>query len=120
MGGTLASLKGYVENRSGVVVSAMVMSAHEGALKLPVKPKMLADITRKHGQEINKFWKETFGYGISKLTQGEAVHLRKSMSVDAIRTRIVAARDAGFQKWMSTQLSNEQRHDQTRTHHYAM
>ena len=45
---------------------------------------------------MKDFWKETFGYGIDLLTQGEAGHLRKSPSVDAIRTRIIEARYAVF------------------------
>lgn len=98
MGGTLASLKGYIDNREGKVVGASVMTAHVGALELPVKPKMLAGIEAKHGQEMNAFWKENFGYGIDKLTQGEAGHLRAAASVDAIRDRIATARNAGGER----------------------
>ncbi|WP_419620418.1 phosphoribosyltransferase, partial [Thiolapillus sp.] len=36
MGGTIASLRGYIENRGGHVVGASVMTAHEGALDLAV------------------------------------------------------------------------------------
>lgn len=94
MGGTLSSLRGYIENRGGRVLGAAVMTAHPGAVDLAVKAKMLADIERKHGQAMNEYWKEEFGYGIEQLTQGEAGHLRKAPSVDAIRNRITAARDA--------------------------
>lgn len=38
--------------------------------------------------------KQEFGYGIDQLTQGEAGHLKAAQSVDAIRDRITAARDA--------------------------
>jgi adenine/guanine phosphoribosyltransferase-like PRPP-binding protein len=96
MGGTLASLRGYVEHRGGYVVGAAVMTAHPGALDLPVKPKMLADIEKKHGQSMNEYWKEDFGYGIEQLTQGEAGHLKAAASVEAIRDRISAARNAGI------------------------
>ena len=40
-----------VENRGGEVVAASVMTAHEGALDLPVKPSMLAAIENKHWPE---------------------------------------------------------------------
>lgn len=94
MGGTIASLRGYIENRGGQVLGAAVMTAHPGAVNLPVQEKMLADIEKKHGQAMNDYWKEEFGHGINQLTQGEAGHLRKAPSVDAIRNRITAARDA--------------------------
>ena len=92
MGGTIASLRGYIENNGGKVMAASVMTAHEGALDLAVKPKMLAGINEKHGPAMDAFWKESFGYGIDRLTQGEAGHLRAAPSVDAIRDRIAAAR----------------------------
>lgn len=98
MGGTLASLRGYVEHRGGQVVGAAVMTAHPGALDLPVKPKMLADIEKKHGRAMNDYWKEEFGYGIEQLTQGEAGHLKAAASVEAIRDRISAARHAGIER----------------------
>lgn len=98
MGGTVASLRGYVENRGGKVVAASVMTAHEGALNLPVKPSMLSAIENKHGPSMNQFWQETFGYGTDKLTQGEAGHLKSAKSVDAIRERIAAARHEGIER----------------------
>ena len=98
MGGTIASLRGYVENHGGKVVAALVMTAHEGAVDLAVKAKMLAGIAEKHGPMMNEFWQETFGYGIDKLTQGEAGHLRAAPTVDAIRDRITAARHEGIER----------------------
>ncbi|WP_133511555.1 phosphoribosyltransferase [Candidatus Thiosymbion oneisti] len=96
MGGTLASLHGYIENRGGNVIGAAVMTAHPGAVDLAVKPAMLEAIARKHGPAMNAFWQETFGYGIDYLTQGEAGHLRAAANVDEIRVRIAVARHAGI------------------------
>ena len=98
MGGTVASLRGYVENRGGKAVAASAMTAHEAALNLPVKPSMLAAIENKHGPSMNQFWQETFGYGTDKLTQGEAGHLKSAKTVDAIRERIAAARHEGIER----------------------
>ncbi len=95
MGGTIASLRGYVENRGGKVVLASVMTAHQGALQLPIKKGMLDAINNKHGLQVNEFWKETFGYGIEKLTQGEAGHIRAAKTFDEIRNRITATRHEG-------------------------
>jgi adenine/guanine phosphoribosyltransferase-like PRPP-binding protein len=93
-GGTLASLRGHIENRGGHVLGAVAMTAHPGALDIAVKPKMLDAIEKKHGSAMNDYWKEEFGYDIDKLTQGEAGHLKAASSVDAIRDRIAEARNA--------------------------
>lgn len=93
MGGTLASMRGYIENRGGHVVGGMVMTAHPGALDLKVKQKMLNSIQRKHGAEMDEYWKQEFGYGVDRLTQGEAGHLKAAQSVEQIRNRITAARN---------------------------
>ena len=98
MGGTIASLRGYIENRGGRVVGASVMDAQEGAVDIAVKPKMLAAIENKHGPSMNQFWQENFGYGIDKLTQSEAGHLRRAASVDEIRDRLAKARHEGSER----------------------
>ncbi len=70
------------------------MTAHEGVLNLPVKDAMLMGIEKKHGSSMNELWQETFGYGIDKLTQGEAGYLKSAKTVDSIRERIAKARHA--------------------------
>ena len=92
VGGTVAALRGYIENRGGHVLGAGVMTAHEGALNLPVKQAMIDSITRKHGDAMDNYWKEEFGYGIDQLTQGEAGHLNAARDVEQIRDRIAKAR----------------------------
>ena len=92
MGGTIASLRGYVENRGGIAIGAMVLTAHKDALEIAIKPDMIQNIESKHGLAMNQFFEETFGYGIDKLTQGEAGHVRAAASVDNLRSRILEAR----------------------------
>ena len=92
MGGTIASLRGYVENRGGIAIGAMVLTAHKDALEIAIKPDMIQNIESKHGHAMNQFFEETFGYGIDKLTQGEAGHVRAAASVDNLRSRILEAR----------------------------
>lgn len=96
MGGTIASLRGYVEKNGGHVVAAMVMTAHKQVLNIAITPKMIEDIHRKHGTAMNNFFEEFFGYGIDKLTQGEAGHVRAATSVDQFRNRILEARRTGI------------------------
>ncbi len=114
MGGTIASLRGFLENRGGHVMAGAVMTAHPGALNIAIKTGMLEAINQKHGSAMDDFWKETFGYGIDQLTQGEAGHLRKSPSVDAIRTRIFEARHAVFSQANERTLSGETVREQGR------
>ena len=97
MGGTLASLRGYIENRGGKAVAAVVMTAGKNSLDIAIK-KMLDDINNKHGPLMNQYWQENFGYGIDQLTQSEAGHLRRAASVDEIRDRLVKARHEGIQR----------------------
>lgn len=96
MGGTLADLRGFVMEHGGRVIGAAVAVAHPGAVHVAVKPGMLTGIQAKHGPDMDHFWRETYGYGIECLTQGEAGHLRAAQSVDAIRNRIATARHAHF------------------------
>lgn len=92
VGGTIANLRGYIENNGAKVIGAVVMTAYEQALNLAITQKMLDNIERKHGQAMNDFWLEEFGYGIDKLTIGEAGHLRAAENVEQIRNRIIEAK----------------------------
>jgi hypothetical protein len=45
-----------------------------------------------HGQKLEDWWKEQFGFGFDCLTRSEARYLENTLDADAIRNRIVAAR----------------------------
>ncbi|OCB03812.1 hypothetical protein BBC27_00440 [Acidithiobacillus ferrivorans] len=95
MGGTLANLRGFILHNDGRVLGAAVAVAHEGALHLPIRPQMVENIHRKHGaRESEEFTHEQWGYGLDCLTQGEAGHVYKAVSLDALRDRFAAAGDA--------------------------
>lgn len=94
MGGTIAELRGYIMSQGGIVPGAAVMAARESAVNLAITQKMLDRIDQKHGAALNEFWQEEFGHGLDKLTQHEAGHLRAAVSLESIRDRITAARDA--------------------------
>jgi len=63
-----------------------------------VRPGTLTLIKQKHGEAINKFWKEIFGYGIAKLTQAEAKFISRSKSINSIRDQIISAKNDGIQR----------------------
>ena len=94
MGGTLANLRGHIEANGGNVIlaSALTGFGQDGVLAL-TKP-MRDAVWAKHGSALDDYLKRELGYGIDQLTQGEAGHFRKAVSLDAIRDRIIAARNA--------------------------
>lgn len=97
MGGTLASLKGYIESNGGNVVLATTLTAYPGYLKIQITEKMLSQLEQKHGGALQTLLQDELGYGTELLTQGEAGHLKKAPDVDTIRNRIIKARrQAGF------------------------
>lgn len=90
----LGSLKKEPEYWAAKAGNALTVS-YDGALHLPIRPEMVDTIYRKHGIEATKeFAREQWGYGIECLTQGEAGHLRKALSLDGLRDRFSVARDA--------------------------
>lgn len=92
-GATLANLRGHIEANGGRVVQAAALTGYGETATLAVQPAMLRRLREKHGDELERFWRQEFGYGLDQLTQAEAGHLRKAESVDAIRDRIAAARE---------------------------
>ena len=58
MGGTVASLRGYVESHGGKVVAASVMTAHEGAVDLVVRcdqPRVL-DLSARTARKVDTLY----------------------------------------------------------------
>jgi len=92
MGGTLASLRGHIEANGGTVIAATTLTGFNDSGQLALTQKMRQALWQKHGEPLDEYLKETFGYGIDSLTQGEAGHYRKAQDLDRIRERIDAAR----------------------------
>lgn len=92
MGGTLAGLRGHIEANGGQVIGATTLTGFGGEGQLALTEKMRQDLWQKHGEPLNDFLQQEFGFGIDGLTQGEAGHYRKAVSLEAIRDRIAAAR----------------------------
>lgn len=90
-GGTISSLRGYIENRGGNVLGAMVMASKEYSLQIAVSD-MADQAIQKHGQDIDIFLKKELGYGIQELTYSEARTIRDAKDIDEIRVRFDDAR----------------------------
>jgi hypothetical protein len=95
MGGTFASLRGYLDSQGGRVILATALTGHSGATNLAITAHLLRKIREKHGNELDLWWKEQFGFGLDTLTQGEAGHLAKAPDFDTLRERLTQARFEG-------------------------
>lgn len=94
-GGTLANLKGHIEAHGGTVVGATVLTGKPFSAKLALSNDQLHALRKKHGTELEKWWQNQFGHGFDCLTQSEARYLERSPDADAIRNKIIEAKQAG-------------------------
>lgn len=95
MGGTLANLRGYIESNGGRVLAATVLTGKTRSAELQLSSGRLADLRRKHGPNLEHWWRERFGHSFDALTQSEAGYLLRTPDADTIRNRIAAAEQAG-------------------------
>lgn len=99
LGGTPANLRGHIETNGGVVILASTLTrpvtpGTRGAaldLEIHLASTTFARLNARHPR-LSTWWKREYGHDLDALTEGEAGHLLKAASVDAIRDRIVAAR----------------------------
>ena len=90
-GGTLANLRGWVEKNGGRAIGAVGLTGKPYSAKLSPTKEQVHELRTRHGQELEKWWKERFGHAFDCLTQSEARYLARSPDVKTIREKIVAA-----------------------------
>lgn len=108
VGGTIATLKGYIENQGGKVVGATVMTAFDYNVDIAIKQNMLQSLNEKQG--LDEYWHKEFGYSLDKLTQQEAGHLKKP-TLEQIQERVHEARLALEQNKENQYETATQNHD---------
>ena len=86
LGGTLANLKGYVELREGRVLAITTLTESRDARRISLRSETLAVLTKRHGGELDIFWKAQFGHGIDCLTEVEAQNLCRQPTLAAIKS----------------------------------
>ena len=89
---------GHIEVNGGKVIGATVLTGKPYSSVLEPTSEQLAALRAKHGQELENWWQERFGYGFDCLTQSEARYLERSPDADRVRNRIVEeeqTRDCG-------------------------
>jgi hypothetical protein len=100
-GGTLANLRGYIETHGGRVIGMTALTETGGGRKIAIRPETLSVLQGKHGQELNAFWQDLYGYGIDCLTELEAGYLSRVQSFDAIRNRMAEAAERARRQGLS-------------------
>jgi hypothetical protein len=59
--------------------------------KLAPDAALIQALRHKHGQDLEKWWRQNFGFGFDELTRSEARYLENSADAHSIRDRLVAA-----------------------------
>ncbi|WGE27643.1 hypothetical protein PHA77_08960 [Edwardsiella tarda] len=95
-GGTLAGLRGYIEAQGGQVIGASALTGKMYSAKMALSASTLSRL-RVHfgGSNLEAWWKQQVGYGFDGLTESEAQYLLRAGDADAIRDRVLAARQTG-------------------------
>lgn len=88
-GGTLASLKGYIETNNGKVLGSYALTGKQYSVQLRLSRDTLLELRSKYG-EIENWWIQEFGYDFSKLTEWEARFILNSRKTpDEVRNTIL-------------------------------
>ncbi|WP_082966160.1 phage minor head protein [Gallibacterium salpingitidis] len=88
-GGTLASLKGYIETNNGKVLGSYALTGKQYSVQLRLSRDTLSKLRSKYGK-IEKWWIQEFGYDFSKLTEWEARFILNSRKTpDEVRNTIL-------------------------------
>jgi hypothetical protein len=90
-GGTLANLRGFVEEGGGTVIAMTTLTETRAARKISVATGTLNLLKEKHGRDLEEFWFGQFGHSINCLTNIEAGYLCRVESVATIKSRMAQA-----------------------------
>ncbi|MEQ1564030.1 MAG: phosphoribosyltransferase [Myxococcota bacterium] len=87
-GGTLANLRGHVLAARGGVVGAAVLTGKLHSAKLALSPETLDELRRKHGPDLEGWWRDRFGHAFDCLTESEARYLARTPDAQRIRDQL--------------------------------
>ncbi|KJU87695.1 protein TraN [Candidatus Magnetobacterium bavaricum] len=101
LGGTIANLRGYIEGNGGHVIAVSTLTESRDSRKLALRSEILEALEKKHGQELDEFWRDSFGHAIATLTEAEGGNLLRQSSFDVIRNRLAKAADEACRRGFS-------------------
>jgi hypothetical protein len=91
LGGTLANLRGYIEAHDALVIGMTALTESRDARQIALRLATLDMLRKRHGPDIDTFWRDHFGYGIDCLTEVEAANLCRQPSFAAIKDFLAKA-----------------------------
>ena len=93
MGGTLASLRGFIYSKGGEVTCTTALASKNGShVPISLAEDTLARLTDAHGGELAAICQMELGYEVACLTEAEGQFLLRCPSIDALRAGIDGAR----------------------------
>lgn len=93
-GGTLANLRGHLQRAGGEVVGCTVLTGKLHSTKLALSASTLYELRRKHGSDLERWWRDRFGHAFDGLTESEARYLARTANADRVRDRVAAEQPA--------------------------
>ena len=84
LGGTLANLRSYIEANGATVIAMTTLTQSRDAAKIALTPATLAVLRSKHGQDLEIYWRTTFGYGLDCCTEVEGSYIARQPTFGAI------------------------------------
>lgn len=89
-GATLANLRGHVLAGGGKVTGFTSLTGKAVSANLGLQPATLAALRARHGEVLENWWRDTFGFGFDALTESEARYLLRYPDADRIRAEVAA------------------------------
>jgi len=93
-GGTLANLRAHIIQGCGTVLGATVLTGKPHSASITLTISTLEQLRQKHGNTLEHWWQQRFGFGLDCLTESEARYLLHTPNVDRIRNQIIEASQA--------------------------
>ena len=89
-GATLANLRGHVLAAGGRVPGITSLTGKAVSVTLALRPATLAELRQTHGNDLENWWRQVFGFGFEYLTESEARYLIPRSDADRVREEILA------------------------------
>lgn len=107
LGGTLANLRGHVEAAGGKVIAMTTLTESRNGRMISLRPSTLDMLWKKHGEALDQFWKDQFGYGLDCLTEVEGQILCRQPSLDTIQDFLAQAAVEARSRGLETAVGND-------------
>ncbi|MDM8563345.1 phosphoribosyltransferase, partial [Candidatus Marithioploca araucensis] len=86
-GGTLANLRAHIIQGNGTVLGAIVLTGKPYSANLALTSQTLEHLRLKHGEQLEQWWQQQFGFGLDCLTESEARYLLNTPNIERIRNK---------------------------------